>query len=394
MRNNESRLAFLFRQYLAGSLSMEDRQSFFHLVADDRSEEELKELIEKEIELIEPGASVYGNHLTDDQADLIFHHIIAGRQPGTHKRKLVRLAWAGAAAAALFTLVAGIYFFSQTSATPTVVARQQPTHDVAPGTDGAILILANGQQIVLDSLHNGNIASQGQSSVTKNGNGIAYRPDEAGAGVVYNTLSTPRARQFQLTLPDGTRVWLNAASSITFPTSFTGAQRIVTVSGETYFEVSHRDQQPFFVQYGNKKVEVTGTHFNVNAYDEESDSRVTLLQGAVTIHNGGNADVLKPGQQAILNKTNEDIRVTADVDIDEVMAWKDGHFDFRETSLQTLMRQLMRWYDVDVEYQQGVPQRYFTADISRDKTLASVLKILELNKVHFRIENKKIIVTP
>ncbi|NCI46467.1 FecR family protein [Sediminibacterium soli] len=393
MRKPDNGLPFLFRQYLAGTLGSEERQLFLQQAASKYSEDALKELIDQEIALLEPGASMAGNHLTEAQADLIFDHVI-GQSKLVSLQRRKRLVWMGSVAAALVALFVGIYYFSQPAAgsAPAVVWKPA-SQDVAPGTTGAVLTLANGKKILLDSLHNGNIASQGQASITKENNGIAYHAANGQTAVEFNTLSTPRARQFQLSLPDGTKVWLNAASSITYPTAFTGQERTVTVTGETYFEVTPNKKLPFFVRYRDKKVEVLGTHFNVNAYDEENESRVTLLEGAVTVHNGNDIGQLVPGQQAVMGKTSG-IHVRDAVDVDQVMAWKNGQFDFRDTDLKTLMRQLMRWYDVDVSYQQGVPERFFTADVSRDKNLSSVLKILELNKIHFKIEDKKIIVTP
>lgn len=395
MRRTENGLSSLFRQYLAGTLSPADRSAFLQQVANDQSEDEIKALIEEEITRIQPDADASGASLTDEQADLIFDHIIAVKETSpayyTWGRRLPL--WIGSAAAVLL-LLAGFYYYRSGKAEPAQPVAQMPVNDVAPGTTGAVLTLSNGQKILLDSLHNGSIAKEGSATITKENGGIVYAPGWAQKGeLVYNTLTTPRAYQYQLTLPDGTKVWLNAESSIVYPTAFTGRERLVTVTGETYFEVVENKQQPFIVQYGNKRIEVVGTHFNVNDYSEETDSRVTLLEGAVKVHNGSNSGVLKPGQQAIINKANEFIRITDQVDTDQVMAWKNGHFDFRETDLKTLMRQLMRWYDVDVEYQQGVPERYFTADISRNKNLSAVLKILELNRIHFRIENRKIIVT-
>jgi transmembrane sensor len=395
MRKTDNGLASLFRQYLSGTLSAADRSAFLQLVASDQSEEEIKALIEEEIFRLQSETDVPGFTLTDEQASLIFDHITAGKEPGlsySWGRKISL--WVGSAAAVLL-LLAGLYYYRSGEAEPARPVTEIPVADVAPGTTGAVLTLSNGQKILLDSLHNGKIGKEGSATITKENGGIAYAPGWAQKGeLVYNTLTTPRAYQYQLTLPDGSRVWLNAESSIVYPAAFAGDERTVTVTGETYFEVVENKQQPFFVQYGNKRVEVVGTHFNVNAYSEETDSRVTLLQGAVKIYNGHSTGVLKPGQQAIINKANENIRITNEVDTDQVMAWKNGHFDFRETDLKTLMRQLMRWYDVDVEYQQGISERYFTADISRNKNLSAVLKILELNRIHFRIENRRIIVTP
>lgn len=391
MRKTDDGLVPLFRQYMAGTLTEEDRRAFLQIVANEHAEEAIKDLLDQEITRFNAGTDQPPG-LSEEQAAFIFAQITRTAATVRIRRRFRRLL---AAAAVVSLLVAGVYFLKPREDQPATMAdNSNHKHDVMPGTSGAVLTLANGQQVLLDSLGNGTVASQGATAITKQNNGIAYHGSTGSGEVVYNTLSTPRARQFQLSLPDGTRVWLNAASSITFPTVFTGSNRMVSVTGEMYFEVEPDKNHPFIVQYGNKRVEVLGTHFNVNAYDDEPDSRVTLLEGAVTVSNGAASNTLRPGQQAILSKTAEGIKLDRSVDMEEVMAWKDGRFDFRETDLKTLMRQLMRWYDVEVSYQPGIPERYFTADISKDKNLSSVLQILELNKIHFKLDNRKIIVTP
>ena len=312
-------------------------------------------------------------------------------------------------AAAIITLISmSAYVFNQITVNRKAnddVIKVEPldnaNNDILPGGDKAILTLANGSQIILDSAANGVVAQQGKTEVMKLANGqLVYK----GAGdqendVLYNTMATPRGGQYRLVLPDGSRVWLNAVSSIRFPTAFTGNERKVEITGEAYFEIVKDEFRPFRVLVkpvsGNDDMEVTvlGTHFNVNAYQDEPAIKTTLLEGSVKVTNGTNHTVIKPGQQTQLN-INGVIKVIQDADVAEVVAWKDGRFEFNDTDLKTIMRQVMRWYDVDVEYQNNMPERYFTANISRNKTLSGVLTILKLSDVGFKLEGKKLSVTP
>lgn len=308
-----------------------------------------------------------------------------------------RRRWMVAAAAMLLLSVGAAFWLKQRSASSPMPLAAHGKQDVAPGHDGAILTLANGQQIVLDSAGNGSLAMEGAVRIQKLGNGeLKYEGRQGSTEVVYNTLTTPRGRKTSLSLTDGTMVWLNASSSIRYPTVFTGKERVVEVSGEAYFEVARDARMPFIVKRAgsDERVEVLGTSFDMNAYEDEDAARTTLLEGSVRVVKGSGNQVLKPGQQAVLSKGEGGIKVVSDVDAEEVMAWKNGHFQFNDTELKAIMRQLMRWYDVEVIYEGNVPERYFTGDVSRNKNLSSVLKMLELSKVHFRIEGRKLIVAP
>lgn len=300
--------------------------------------------------------------------------------------------------AAIFLLVAvgGYFFFLLPNPKPTATVRTAKAsrfkNDVMPGREGAVLTLSNGQTIVLDSAANGTLTTQGSAQIIKQGQQIIYDANNKGGEVVYNTMSTPRGRQFHLTLSDGTEVWLNAASSITYPTAFSAGERKVKITGEVYFEVAHNENAPFEVQKDSLRVQVLGTHFNMNTYDDEAAAKVTLLQGAVRVTAEKNSGLLSPGQQAQIQ--NKGIRINNDVNLDEVMAWKDGVFRFQGASIEALMRQLARWYDVEIEYNKKVPDRFY-ADIPRDTRLSDALKALELTgTVHFGIDGKKIIVMP
>ncbi|HUP12613.1 MAG TPA: FecR domain-containing protein, partial [Niastella sp.] len=269
--------------------------------------------------------------------------------------------------------------------------------DFSPGGDRAMLRLADGSTIILDSAHNGTLGQEGNTRILKLNNGeLAYNSISKQAGeILYNTITTPRGGQYQVTLSDGTKVWLNAASSLHFPTVFSGKERRVEITGEAYFEVAHNAAMPFIVKNGEAEVRVLGTHFNVNAYNDESSVKVSLLEGKVNVMqlNTQRSQMLAPGQQASLS-TGSAIKVKTDVDMDAVMAWKNGLFDFSSADIKTIMRQVGRWYDIDVSYEGNIPEREFSGKISRNTNASNVLKILEQSNIHFRIENKKIVVLP
>jgi len=321
-----------------------------------------------------------------------------------HKRYF---SFSAAAAAAIITgiiLTSAFYLFFNNSNKDVAVIKQPIalTSDVQPGGNKAVLTLADGTTIILDSAKEGALSQQGNAKVIKLTAGqLAYNSTGNTTEVVYNTISTPKGGTYQVILPDETKVWLNAASSLRFPTTFTGKERSVEITGEAYFEVAtlyskEKQKIPFIVNVtsgdGNMKVEVLGTHFNVMSYNDEKQVKTTLLEGAVKVSKNGNSVLLRPLQQAQLTKTNNDLRVTNDVDVNEETAWRNGIFQFNDAELSTVMRQLARWYDVDVSYSGNISADHFTGKISRNISLAKVLKILELSDVHFKIEGRKIIV--
>jgi transmembrane sensor len=304
----------------------------------------------------------------------------------------------GIAAAILLMLGTAVYWMNNISHHPMAqkeVVTETPK-DITPGGNKAILTLSNGSKIILDSVADGILARQGNTSVVKLANGQLSYQEKAGTrtkDVLYNTMSTPRGGQYKLILPDGTQVWLNASSAIVYPTAFAGSERKVQVSGEAYFEVVPNVKMPFKVTVNGVTVNVLGTHFNVNAYGDEATTRITLLEGAIKITKGIASSILKPGQQAQVTRNNE-IKFSEEVDVEEVVAWKNGLFWFNGVDLPGIMRQLSRWYDIEVQYEGPIPQRHFTGHVFRYLNLSEVLKILALSHVHFRIEGKKLIVTP
>ncbi|MBS1915543.1 MAG: FecR domain-containing protein [Bacteroidetes bacterium] len=304
-------------------------------------------------------------------------------------------------AAAIFTgilLFSGAYlFFSKNTSVKPQVSNTRPvtTTDVAPGTDKATLTLADGSVIKLDKLPNGTIAQQGATKVLQVKSGqLSYQSTAKDADVVnFNTIATPRGGQYEIMLSDGSKVWLNAASSLRFPTRFSGKERNVELNGEAYFEIAKNAAMPFHVKTSAMQVEVLGTHFNVNAYNDENATTTTLLEGSVKVSSPKSEVTLHPGQQAALNGTNTLVAVKNDVDVDQVVAWKNGMFEFASNDIETIMRQLSRWYDVQTKYEGKKPEGHFSGTIGRNLPLSKVLQILEQSDVHFKINGNEIIVS-
>ena len=271
-----------------------------------------------------------------------------------------------------------------------VVEYEMPK-EITAAVAGAILTLADGSQIILDSLGNGLVAQQSNTTISNKDGKLIYNSQE-GASTVYNTMSTPKAQKYNLQLADGTKVWLNASSSIKFPTAFSGKTREVSITGEAYFEVSSDKSKPFIVDVGGMQVEVLGTHFNINSYDDADLIRTTLLEGSVVINQNMKSKKLYPGQQATVNSIG-DINLEKNVNLSQVMSWKNGLFYFENSSLQEVMRELSRWYDVEVVYVDGIPSRNFEGEIQRNLKLSEVLRILELNKVKFKLEGRTVLIS-
>jgi ferric-dicitrate binding protein FerR (iron transport regulator) len=304
-----------------------------------------------------------------------------------------------AAAAAVLVLVsAGIYFLLDKQPEQPVNTVQRYKHDVAPGGNKATLTLGDGSVIELDSVQNGALGSQGNTKVIKMaGAQLAYNDGDAGSQEVfyYNTVNTPRGGQYQVILPDGSKVWLNAESSLRFPTAFSGEERNVELTGEAYFDIAKDARKPFIVAVNSMEVEVLGTEFNVMAYANEGTVNTSLLRGAVRVRNAGTVSVLRPGQQARLYKDGR-LSVVNHPFIEDEAAWKDGMFIFNDEHLGSIMRRISRWYNVEIIFTtETMKSKVFTGQISKHEQLSEVLKMLELtNAVHFNIENRKVTVTP
>ncbi|MDR3713969.1 MAG: FecR domain-containing protein [Puia sp.] len=302
-------------------------------------------------------------------------------------------------AAVLLLLAAGMGLWQHhTRQRPSTVQKPPPAlkNDVEPGGDKAVLTLSDGSKISLNGAGDGILARQGNTKVVKlPGGQLAYQVSGAVfTEVLYNTMSTPRGGQYRLTLPDGTQVWLNASSSITYPTVFSGKERKVELAGEAYFEVTPHPAMPFKVFTKDMEVDVCGTHFNVNAYGDEMSASTTLLEGAVKVSAGSHPPLtIKPGQRAVC-RPGGNMSLVEDADVEETIAWKEGLFSFNGADLPTIMRQLARWYDLDVRYEGTVSKRRFTGKVFRSLRLSETLKVLALNHIHFKLEGDILTVMP
>lgn len=393
MSNN--RLKYLLERYTADASTPEETRELLEWIKDLKDDAQLKEKIKElwtDSDLNEPLPQTDWNTIYARIAEI----------PVIGQRRIWPRVWAAAAVVVL--LSAGSYFIFNRGAQQPMVAteRQQPVNELVPGGDKAVLTLANGKQIVLDSAGKGTLTQQGNIKVIKLDDGrLSYssskdKPQE----VLYNTISTPRGGQYQVVLADGSKVWLNAASSLRFPVSFTGGKRTVVLSGEGYFEVAHDAVKPFTVSVNGTEVQVLGTHFNINAYADEEAIKTTLLEGSVKVSKGSAGKMISPGEQAVIansdNTVNPAINVQ-EVDVDAVTAWKNGRFVFKGDNIQSVMRQLARWYDAEISYEENVTSEEFVGVINRSRydSISDILEIMgKTGTVSFAIKGRHITVLP
>lgn len=379
----------LLERYLRGNCTAEEQLFIERWLEDHKSEQN-------------PWTEM-GNHAKSEWMASLLGDIrntlhINNQQDSSKVYRMQPKTWLRVAAAASIiglTLLGTFFWFNrgkQSEVAQTEVKKNGYKNDVLPGDNKAVLTLSDGSTIVLNDAQNGTLAHQGTTKVVKLDGKLAYDPAGTGSKeVVYNTISTPRGGQYQIELPDGSLVWLNAASSLRFPTAFVGKDRRVEITGEAYFEVTKNKSMPFIVSIGSSEIQVLGTHFNVMAYKEESNIKTSLLEGSIKFVHGNNSSLIKPGQQTQLTNSGQ-IKVLDDIDMDAVIAWKNGNFDFDGAGIETVMRQLSRWYNVEVEYKKK-PDVLFYAEIPRNTKLSEVLHALEYtSKVKFDINGKKIVV--
>jgi transmembrane sensor len=392
----------LVQRYADNLLSEEELEVFFHALRAGMLSPQLVAA------MTEAGAIPATDAETETLARETAEIPIPGEgEPATPVRRLPRWTRVASAAAVVAVLAGASWLWlgrQSHLATGIAPIAQRP---ILPAGNKATLTLAGGQQIILDSAAPGSLALQGNARVLKtDSNLLTYASAGNGAIVVYNTLSIPRGGFYQLVLPDGTHVWLNAASSITYPTAFTGRERSVTVDGEAYFDVVRDPARPFRVKIGPTaaatqptEVDVLGTGFNITAYvdEPEHEIRTTLIQGAIRVRRGQDALLLYPGQQARISNDDQPIRLIPDADTAAAIAWISGFFQFRELGVPAVMRQVSRWYNVDVVYDTpaaSLANRRFGGRISRHKNLSDLLSILEANQIHFRLDGTTIHVLP
>ncbi len=416
---SNGRFTYLFDRYRSNQCSPEEVQELSVLCLLPENQAILEQLAErtwKEISLEKEMPSAAGEEILKRILKPSISEEVA--VPG----KLKLMGWKRIAAAAS---VVGIIFISYwlmkdktTEDGPQIT--ETKTYDVkAPDKNRAQITLADGSTVYLDSVSNGELVNVNGVKVVKTGDGRIEYSGELGVvsgELKYNTLYNPRgSKVIDMTLADGSRVWLNAGSSVTYPVAFVGKERKVSITGEAYFEISTSPQpssngegvvkRPFIVSKGDVSVTVLGTHFNVNAYDDEPEIKVTLLEGSVKVSTAsdpstnaqGSSKVIKPGEQAVLRQAqdgNGQLTIDKNVNTEEVMAWKNGKFSFNRADIQTVMRELARWYDLEVVYEGTPTKDLFGGDMQRNLSLQQVLDFLRKSQVHFEVSGRKVIVKP
>ncbi|TSJ36422.1 DUF4974 domain-containing protein [Mucilaginibacter corticis] len=375
-----ARLKDLFDRSVAKKLSAAEKEELLELMGAEENEEQVKALFQYSWNNFTPANPVFRKAKSEE----LLHRLEQRIKPV----KIIRL-WPKivAAASILVLFSAGGYFIYHKSTS--VTNSEAAAVNIGPGKNKAILILANGRQIILSAAGSGNIARQGNMTISKVAAGaIAYNGAGAGKDTpAYNTIVTPRGGQYRLTLADGTMVWLNALSSLKYPANFTGRDRTVELSGEGYFEVAHNKAMPFRVKTPGQIVEVLGTHFDINAYQNESATKTTLLAGSVKITHDQTEKLLAPGEQASVNARSFDI---VKKNTEEAVAWKNGYFRFIDTPLPIILRQFERWYNITVVYDGPVSDQYFSGKITRSADLSRVLKILEQGGIRYELKDRQL----
>lgn len=394
------RFIYLLEKHFRKTISPDEQGELSQMMAEAKATGSLEEWMNEKWLSYRPD-----EQLPEEDADRYFKNIVAATTADDdsvqlsprNRVSILNNNWARAAAVVLIA-IAGYAIYSvlgkeKNNIQETPVASTMQRQDVTPGGNFATLTLADGSKVILDSMSNGLVASQGSAKVVKLENGeIKYEAGKTTGEILYNTMTTPVGGEYHLVLPDGTGVWLNAASSITYPTAFTGKERNVSITGEVYFEVAKNANMPFKVKAEEQTIEVLGTHFNVNAYGNEHTVNTTLAEGKVLVTEKNKTITLQPGQQ-VQNDKAGNLRLVHNPDIDETLAWKDGLFRFNGTDIETIMRQVARWYGVEVIYKDKITEQ-FVAEIPRSVNVSKLLELLELTKqVHFTINSKVITVT-
>lgn len=394
-------IAGLLNKHLKGTLTAEESSQLQAWLAGSEQRRQVWEDV-NDADMQQAAVKLIDQYNKNEALERFLANHVRKEQPVLPMRAYSRQPWKWiAAAAAIIVIAVTGYWFQSRQQHHAGIADTAPVSDIAPGRNGAILKLADGSSIALDSLANGVVATQNGARIVLNNGALVYDADKSdNREIAYNIITTPNGRQFRVSLPDGTQVWLNAASSIRYPTVFDGKYRNVEITGEVYFEVAKDAHMPFQVTVlNNARIEVLGTHFNVNAYGNEESQHTTLLEGAVKVvslkeHASAlyrEGIVLRPGQQLQLSETPT---IVDRADIDKIMAWKNGLFDFDGMDVKYAMKQIARWYDVEIVYKGEVPDIKFYGKISRNISLAGLIKGLNGTGVHLHIEEgKRLVVT-
>ncbi|MEC5145139.1 FecR domain-containing protein [Chitinophaga sp. 212800010-3] len=378
---DKNKLAILSKKYLAGLASEEEKALLLEWY-NAYNEQELTAEIE-----------AAGDEAEETLKARMYQRVAAVTQPAATKTvPLWRRHWKAAAAVLILIGTSTWYLWPHTTKPRPMAAKPAV---ITPGEDKATLTLADGSVLNLDSVSTGQLALQGMHVLKTSKGQIVYKDDHTTTTNGYNVLRTPRGGQFKVTLPDGTDVWLNATSSVSYPTSFAKSGRKVTVTGEAYFEVASDASSPFEVKVNNVDILVLGTHFNVNAYEDEKAIRTTLLEGAVLVRTSAAYGHLEPGQQASVAAGSNNIEWHKHIDVNNVIAWKNGYFSFENADIPSVMRQLARWYNIDVTYAGAIPEGDFTGEIGRSLTQEQLLKVLAQAGIRCKMEEgRKLVIYP
>jgi len=398
----KAKLHRLLRQYLNNTINDADCSELLSYLKNTNTPEEIENIIDEELFNLDEGPAFKGS-----RSDEVLNRIKTdARFTKNHEKdevihlkhkKIYQNPWLQIAAALLIFTSAALLTFHYYNARRTTgqAVANHLSNKIVPGSNKATLTLANGRVIVLNNAANGVLANAGASKITKANNGqIIYdspgQTSSAPAGD--NVLTTPKGGEYQVVLPDGTRVWLNSASSISYPVAFTGNERHVKLTGEAYFEVAKNKEKPFYVSINNLQVKVLGTHFNISAYGDDDAVTTTLLEGSVQVTKNRSVSLLKPGEQAVTNYKSDNIVVSA-ADIDDAMAWKNGYFIFNDDNIEGIMKKVSRWYDVDISYKGNFDTQKFGGTFHRKKSITELLQHLEkIGGIHFTITGRRVTV--
>lgn len=410
MQEKVNRITSLIEKYLEEQLSQEEQHELNQWLAESESNRLFFQQI-TDTEMLREKMKMYAG--ADSAA--IWHKTLQKIDEG----KLVTMYpqkssfWKYAAAAAVILVSTGTWYYSGqkpgNQLVQTKTAGTSLTKAIVPGSNKAILTLSDGKTIILNEARNGAVATQGNTDITKTDGRLIYNREPNSNTLrnienAYNMVTTPRGGEYHITLPDGSNVWLNAASSLRFPIAFAGNERIVELTGEAYFEVnpqhtvsSKSSKTPFIVKIAtptgaSSEVEVLGTHFNIMAYEDEAAIKTTLLEGAVKVISGATTQTIKPGEQALLKKG--EIKVNS-VDGEDVIAWTNGFLPVGGADLEFTMRQISRWYNIQIEYEGEIPNISFEGKLPRTADITDVIKVLNANNIKARLDEKarKLIVT-
>lgn len=402
---NQNKLDELLSLFAEGKISRDEFEHLFDYLRSEDDDDSINYAIDQELGKMKKCAS-----LTDGEKDAIFQNIVTndkfGQEPvsessGNH----VLRAWyqVGVAASILAMLTVGLYFYTnRTIDTPVVLSESQTIKEksiIKPGGDKAVLTLSDGSKIILEDAKKGLLANQAGVSIQKTADGellysfaknVSSVSETLPEEVIYNKIETPFGGKYQINLPDGSKVWLNSASTLRFPALFSGNTREVELNGEAYFDVAKNPNKPFKVITKDQIVEVLGTQFNINSYSDEETFKTTLIEGSVKIIYKDRVVLLSPGQQFQPNMKSSKV---IEADTEEVTAWKNGYFLFKDEDIRSIMRKISRWYNVEVNYSGNIPDVGFGGNISRSKDINEVLNVLQLtNAVHFKVEGRRITV--